>query len=62
VFLFDKFFSRHYWGITDYDRKVTPPRLIRAKYKTYNQFDDIDITAISAGSVKTYYNYKLLTY
>ena len=31
--LFDKFFSRHYWGITDYDRKITLPRLIRAKYK-----------------------------
>jgi hypothetical protein len=32
--LFDKFFSRHYWGINDYDRKVTLPRLIRAKYKS----------------------------
>ena len=31
--LFDKFFSRHYWGITDFDRKVTLPGLIRAKYK-----------------------------
>jgi hypothetical protein len=31
--LFDKFFSRHYWGITDYVRKITLPRLIRAKYK-----------------------------
>jgi hypothetical protein len=31
--LFDKFFSRHYWGINDYDRKITLPSLIRAKYK-----------------------------
>jgi len=31
--LFDKFFSRHFWGITDYDRKVTISRLTRTKYK-----------------------------
>jgi len=30
--LFDKFFQRHFWGITDYDRKVTIPRLIHERY------------------------------
>jgi hypothetical protein len=29
--LFDKFFQAHYWGITDYDRKVRIPTLIKEK-------------------------------
>ena len=31
--LFDKFFQRHFWGITDYDRKTTIPNLIRKRYQ-----------------------------
>jgi|SRR5215211_511862 len=31
--LFGKFFQRHFWGITDYDRKVTIPRLIHDRYQ-----------------------------
>jgi hypothetical protein len=31
--LFDKFFLKHFWGITDYDRKVTIPKLIRERYQ-----------------------------
>lgn len=30
--LFDKFFQRHFWGITDYHRAVIIPELIRKKY------------------------------
>ena len=30
--LFDKFFQRHFWGITDQDRKVTIPKLIHERY------------------------------
>jgi hypothetical protein len=30
--LFDKFFQRHFWGITDYDRKVTIPGIIHKRY------------------------------
>jgi hypothetical protein len=30
--LFDKFFQRRFWGITDSDRKVTIPKLILEKY------------------------------
>lgn len=29
---FDKFFQRHFWGITDDDRKNTIPNLIYKKY------------------------------
>jgi len=31
--LFDKFFQRHFWGITDYDIKVTIPKLIDERYQ-----------------------------
>ena len=31
--LFDKFFQRHFWGITDYDRKATIPNLIKKRYR-----------------------------
>ena len=31
--LFDKFFQRHFWGITDYDRKFTIPTLIKKRYQ-----------------------------
>jgi hypothetical protein len=30
--LFDKFFLKSFWGITDYDRKITIPKLILGKY------------------------------
>jgi hypothetical protein len=30
--LFDKFFQRHFWGITDDDRKVTIPTIIHERY------------------------------
>jgi hypothetical protein len=30
--LFDKFFQRHFWGITDQDRMVRIPKLIHEKY------------------------------
>jgi hypothetical protein len=30
--LFDKFFQRHFWGITGYDRKVTIPGIIHERY------------------------------
>jgi hypothetical protein len=33
--LFDKFFQRHFWKITDYDRKTVIPNLIRDKYQIY---------------------------
>ena len=32
--LFDKFFQRHFWGITNLDRKITIPNLLRNKYPT----------------------------
>jgi hypothetical protein len=32
--LFDKFFQRHFWGITNYDRKVTIPKIINDRYRT----------------------------
>lgn len=31
--LFDKFFQAHYWGITNYDRKVTITKLIHERYQ-----------------------------
>ena len=31
--LFDKFFQAHYWGITNYDRRVTIPKLIHERYQ-----------------------------
>ena len=46
----------------DYDRKVTLPRLIRAKYTNLQSICYIDITAIFAGIVITYYDYKLLVH
>ena len=30
--LFDKFFQRHFWGITNQDRRTTIPQLIAKKY------------------------------
>jgi hypothetical protein len=30
--LFDKFFQRHFWRITDQDRKVTIPKIIRKRH------------------------------
>jgi len=30
--LFDKFFQRHFWGITDFDRKATIPNMIHERY------------------------------
>jgi hypothetical protein len=29
----NKFFQRHFWGITDHDRKVTIPKLIHERYQ-----------------------------
>ena len=31
--LFDKFFQRHFWEITDLDRKVTISKLIHERYQ-----------------------------
>ncbi|MGA9843220.1 MAG: hypothetical protein WBQ25_12980 [Nitrososphaeraceae archaeon] len=31
--IFDKFFQRHFWGITDYDRNFTIPTLIKKRYR-----------------------------
>ena len=31
--IFDKFFQVHYWGITNYDRRVTIPKLIQERYQ-----------------------------
>jgi hypothetical protein len=37
--LFDKFFQRHYWGITNNDRMVSIPKLIHSKFQ--NPFRDL---------------------
>lgn len=34
--LFDKFFQRHFWGITNYHRKTIIPQTIAKKYPTIN--------------------------
>jgi hypothetical protein len=35
--LFDKFFQLHYWGTTNYDRRVTIPKIIYEKYQRLDQ-------------------------
>jgi len=35
--LFDRFFQRHFWGITNHDRLVTIPKLIHNKFKNLSK-------------------------